>query len=250
MNSQKPLVIALAGMLSLAVAMGIGRFAFTPLLPMMLHDGVISLPAASWLATANYVGYWVGAVGCTLQPWVWSRLRGLPAVRPTVAMRLGLAATVLLTTAMGSHVAWAWPLWRFLAGVASALVFVYTSAWVLARLSALGTPKLGGLIFVGPGMGIALSGLAATWMVGTGWSAAHAWLAFGALALLLTAWVWAQLGGAPAATGPLQAVPATTWVPLVSCRWPSTSSTTSARATQMPHPSASPTCIPFPSEPT
>jgi acyl-CoA synthetase (AMP-forming)/AMP-acid ligase II len=41
--------------------MGIGRFAFTPLLPMMLHDGVIELPAASWLATANYVGYWLGA---------------------------------------------------------------------------------------------------------------------------------------------------------------------------------------------
>ena len=53
MNSPKPLAIALAGMLSLAVAMGIGRFAFTPLLPMMLHDGVIGLPGASWLATAN-----------------------------------------------------------------------------------------------------------------------------------------------------------------------------------------------------
>ncbi|MDP3309506.1 MAG: YbfB/YjiJ family MFS transporter, partial [Polaromonas sp.] len=46
--------IAIAGLLSLATAMGIGRFAFTPLLPMMLSDGVIDLPAASWLASANY----------------------------------------------------------------------------------------------------------------------------------------------------------------------------------------------------
>ena len=68
MPTQKPLIIAIAGMVSLAVAMGIGRFAFTPLLPMMLHDGVIQLPAASWLATANYLGYWVGAMACVLAP--------------------------------------------------------------------------------------------------------------------------------------------------------------------------------------
>ena len=41
--SQRPLAVALAGMAALAVAMGIGRFAFTPLLPMMLHDGVVTL---------------------------------------------------------------------------------------------------------------------------------------------------------------------------------------------------------------
>ena len=61
-------VIALAGMASLAVAMGIGRFAFTPLLPMMLHDQVMTLPEASWLASANYLGYLLGAVFCTFQP--------------------------------------------------------------------------------------------------------------------------------------------------------------------------------------
>ena len=48
--------VALAGAAALAIAMGIGRFAFTPLLPMMLADGVIDLPGASWLASANYLG--------------------------------------------------------------------------------------------------------------------------------------------------------------------------------------------------
>ncbi len=49
-----PLTIALAGMIALATAMGIGRFAFTPVMPMMLHDGVINLLGASWLATATW----------------------------------------------------------------------------------------------------------------------------------------------------------------------------------------------------
>src|SRR6185295_7318282 len=75
-----PWTIALASAVSLAVAMGIGRFAFTPLLPMMLADGVIDLHGASWLATANYLGYLVGALLCTFQPWIWRHLPGMPAV--------------------------------------------------------------------------------------------------------------------------------------------------------------------------
>ena len=195
MSSQKPLAIAVAGMLSLAVAMGIGRFAFTPLLPMMLHDGVIDLPAASLLATANYLGYWIGAMACAMQPWVWSRGRSLPPIVHTTAIRVGLVATMVLTFGMALQWPSAWPLWRFLAGVASALVFVYTSGWCLASLAALGEPKLAGLIFVGPGLGIAASGLAATAMVAGGLSAATGWMMFGVLATILTVLVWPSLRG-------------------------------------------------------
>jgi len=202
MFEPRPRAIALAGLLSLAVAMGIGRFAFTPLLPMMLSDGVIDLAAGTWLATANYLGYWVGALACTLQPWLWARLRVERAPRHTAVVRFGLVTTVLLTLVMVTPAAAAWPLWRFLAGVASALVFVYTAGWCLSRLTTLGAPALAGLIFVGPGLGIAVSGLAASAMVAGGWSAAAGWLAFGALAALLTALAWPHLQGqvqAPAA---------------------------------------------------
>jgi hypothetical protein len=86
-------------------------------------------------------------------------------------------------------------LWRFLAGMASAVVFVYVAGWCLARLTALGAPALAGLIFVGPGMGITVSGLAASAMVASGWQAATAWAMFGALAAVLTALAWPQLRG-------------------------------------------------------
>ena len=183
----RPITVALAGLCALAVAMGIGRFAFTPLLPMMLHDGVVNLATASWLATANYIGYLVGAVLCALLPWLVSRWPGGAATpAPARLVKLGLAATVLLTLGMAAPWAEAWPTLRFLAGVASAFVFVQTSGWCLARLAALGKPTWGGLIYMGPGLGIALSGLAASAMVVDGWAAASGWAVFGVLALLLT----------------------------------------------------------------
>jgi len=190
----RPLAIALAGLLSLAVAMGIGRFAFTPLLPMMLHDGVVDLAGASWLATANYLGYWVGALACTLQPALWQRWRLAP-VAHTTAVRAGLVATVLLTLGMALPLPALWPLARFLAGMASALVFVYVAGWCLARLAVLGAPALAGLIFVGPGLGIAASGLAASAMVAAGVHAATGWAVFALLAAGLTAIAWPQLRG-------------------------------------------------------
>jgi len=204
--TQNPLVIAFTGMLSLAVAMGIGRFAFTPLLPMMLHDGVVGLPQASWLATANYLGYWLGAMACALQPWVWARFLG-KSLPMTLAIRTGLAATVALTFAMALPWQASWPAMRFLAGVASALVFVYTSGWCLVRLSALGAPRLGGLIFVGPGLGIAVSGLSATALVALHQTAATGWALFGAVALLLTAAVWGRLQGSASSAAVAHAAP-------------------------------------------
>ena len=117
--AQRPLAVAWAALLALAVAMGIGRFAFTPLLPMMLHDGSIDLQAGSWLATANYLGYWLGAMACTLQPWLWARWRVTRPLAHTAVVRAGLVATVLLTLGMAQHAPALWPLWRFLAGVAA-----------------------------------------------------------------------------------------------------------------------------------
>lgn len=192
--TQNPLVVAFTGMLALAAAMGIGRFAFTPLLPMMLHDGVIALPQASWLATANYLGYWLGAIACAFQPWVWARFVG-KGLAMTVVIRVGLVATVALTFAMALPWPQGWAAMRLLAGVASALVFVYTSSWCLARLAALGAPRLAGLIYVGPGLGIVVSGLSATAMVAGQLTAATGWALFGVLACVLTGVVWRQLQG-------------------------------------------------------
>ncbi|HKB55668.1 MAG TPA: YbfB/YjiJ family MFS transporter, partial [Ramlibacter sp.] len=88
-SAPSPVRVAIAGMLSLAVAMGIGRFAFTPLLPLMLAQHLVDLSGASWLASANYLGYLLGALACTLQPWLWHHLPWLPPPRGGAVVRFG-----------------------------------------------------------------------------------------------------------------------------------------------------------------
>src|SRR5207302_1288207 len=108
--------------------MGIGRFAFTPLLPMMQADAGLSLAQGGWLASANYLGYLAGALSAYL-------------VTPAIGIRGGLAVIGLSTLAMGL-VEWVagWAALRFGAGVASGWVMVHVSAWALARLAPFGRP--------------------------------------------------------------------------------------------------------------
>jgi len=146
----------------------------------------------------------------TLQPMLWRRL-GWRAVDPPTLVRVGLVATGVLTLAMALPLDWTWPTLRFAAGLASALVFVYSSGWCLARLASMGRASLGGLMFAGPGAGIVASGLLAHELVGLRRAAADAWLVFGIAACVLTAFVWrtfrtsasaSSASAAPAASAP------------------------------------------------
>ncbi|KWH54283.1 YbfB/YjiJ family MFS transporter [Burkholderia anthina] len=179
---------ALACMVGLAVVLGVGRFAFTPLLPLMLADGSIGLKAGSWLASANYAGYFAGAVSC-------AALR----VAPARMVRFGLAATVLLTAAMGvGHGLPAWLVVRFVAGVVSAWTFVFMSQWGLRRLAELHAPEWSGVIYAGPGVGIVATGLIGSALAGQ--RAAVDWLGFAALSAVLSVAIWRTFGAAPDST--------------------------------------------------
>jgi MFS family permease len=188
-----PLVTALAGLVTLGVAMGIGRFAFTPILPMMQQDAAVSVAVGGWLASANYLGYLLGAISAVT-------LRA----RATTIVRAGLLVIGLVTMGMGMTGSFlAWLLLRALAGVASAWVLVFASAWALGRLGAAERPVLRGAVFGGVGAGIAAAGLLCVALMERGAGSASAWRALGAIALAATAAVWPALredraaGGAP-----------------------------------------------------
>jgi MFS family permease len=185
---------ALACMVALAVTLGIGRFAFTPLLPLMLHGGAfgqqqLDIQHGGWLASFNYAGYFVGAVSCAAV-----------RVEPARMVRVGLVATVLLTLAMGvtSHF-WVWAVVRFIAGAVSAWTFVFASQWGLRRLAELGAHGWSGVIYTGPGVGIVGTGVLVS--VAGGFGATAGWIGFGLIGAALSAVVWPVFRGAAGVGG-------------------------------------------------
>lgn len=187
-------------MLALAVAMGIGRFAFTPILPMMRADSGLSLVQGAQLASANYLGYLIGALSAmTLR------------MSATSAIKLTLAAVATLTAAMalsGQPVVWL--LLRFTCGAASAWTLIFVSIWAPAQLAALERPALVGLVFSGVGFGIFLAGLLCVALMRLNASAATAWWVMGGCSVLLSALVWPQLREAAPAVAK-SAAPEAAW---------------------------------------
>ncbi len=172
-----PLIRLIASSIALMMAMGIGRFALTSQMPHLLSEGQIDLTGAGLIAAANYLGYFVGAVDSIFarsHHHVRGRLYG------------GLWLCVLLTFA--SY--WAngfWPhlLLRFGTGVASAWVLVMITSLSQPLAIAAGRPRLGALVFAGPGLGILLSGLLALGSNLLGQDSATLWLLYGAAALVM-----------------------------------------------------------------
>jgi predicted MFS family arabinose efflux permease len=166
---------ALGGMLALAAGMGIGRFVYTPILPDMAAALGLSKSGAGAIASANFLGYLVGALLAAAR---------LPGGR-RVWFLSGLTASALTTGAMampGSMPAFL--LIRFVGGVASAFVLVLGSALVLDRLAVTRRTGWAALHFAGVGAGIAASSVLvdALYAIGANWWAM--WLASGALSAL------------------------------------------------------------------
>jgi MFS family permease len=159
---------------ALAVALGIGRFAFTPLQPLMMRDGLLPQSAGPWLAASNYAGYLVGA----------STTSRLGLSLPTL-MRVSLAGTAASTAAMGVFDGLAvWIVLRGIAGVLSAWTLVATSAWALQNLVRAARADLSGRVYAGVGIGIAFAGLFCIVRARPGVPASQLWLELGALTAL------------------------------------------------------------------
>ena len=170
-------------MLGLAAAMGIGRFAFTPLMPVMQEHSGLTLAQGGWLAAANYAGYLAGALLCAFA-----------SPNPGTGARAGLAGVALFTLAMGLTADFRWWLfWRFLAGAVSAFVLVGISAWALQRLARDERAHWAGWVFAGVGVGIVFAGLVSLVIGLRGIEPGTGWLLLGAAAALVLAFTWTHL---------------------------------------------------------
>ena len=183
--SPSPLRLAFAGMIAMAVAMGIGRFVYTPILPGMMQELGLSAAEAGWIASANYLGYLVGAL-VAAGGWAHGLERRL--------MLTGLGGTAVLCALMGlTDSMAAFLVIRFLAGVASAFVMVFLASIVFSHLSLAGRDDLQALHFGGVGLGIAASAALmgvlvadhAGWTAGWFWSAVLSAAGFALVAMLI-----------------------------------------------------------------
>jgi len=136
-----------------AVSLGMTRFAYALLLPPMRDDLLWSYTLAGAMNTFNAAGYLVGAL---LTPLV---LRRLGAVRVLIGGAFAATAFMAMTGFLTDTAALLFQ--RFLAGVASAAVFV-SGGLLAARLGA-HIPSQSGLLlgvyYGGTGWGIVLSAL-------------------------------------------------------------------------------------------
>ena len=172
-----------SGIFSLILTLGIARFAYTPLLPLMQQQAGLSVSEGGWLASINYLGYLCGAV-------IASFISNL--IIKDRLYRTGLIVALLSTAGMGlTENIWLWLVLRFLAGLSSAAGLLLGSGLILNWLIRHGQRSELGIHFSGLGLGIAFCALAVELMSHYfNWSEQWLLLTLMGVLLLIPAWKW------------------------------------------------------------
>lgn len=172
-----------AGIMSLILTLGIARFAYTPLLPLMQQQAGLGMDQGGWLAATNYMGYLSGALIASLIS---------DLVLKDRLYRIGLMVAVLTTLAMGLTTdILLWSVLRFFSGLSSAAGLLLGSGLILNWLIRHNHRSELGIHFSGVGLGIAACALAVELM--THWlSWREQWLLLSLVGtlLLIPAWLW------------------------------------------------------------
>ena len=176
--------VLLAGFFSQLLCLGVARFAYTPLLPLMQQQQVLDDASGGYLAAVNYLGYMAGAL-------LAASLSNLK-LKDTL-YRLGLVLAVLSTLGMAlTENLYLWALWRFVAGLSSAGSMLIASGLILHWLLSQKQRAELGIHFAGLGFGIALAALLVELMLSLqlDWRAQWYYFAVFAVLLAIPAWRW------------------------------------------------------------
>ncbi|MDX1916114.1 MAG: YbfB/YjiJ family MFS transporter [Methylophilus sp.] len=175
--------VLFAGICSLILSMGIARFAYTPLLPVMMSQAGLSHADGGWLAAINYAGYLLGVILASLVS---------DAVLKDRLYRWGMVLAVLTTAMMGlSTDFYLWAVSRFVAGLCTAAGLMLGSGLILNWLFRHDHKRELGIHFSGIGMGIVVCSLATIAMKhSVAWDMQWTVLTGIACALLVPALMW------------------------------------------------------------
>lgn len=181
-NKEKYFVLA-AGVFSLILLLGVARFAYTPLIPIMLDQTILNDLSAGWLAAINYAGYMCGAL-------IAASVSSL-MLKDTL-YRAGLITAIVTTGGMAlAENTMVWAVMRFFAGLSSAAGLLIASGLVLNWLMRNHHRRELGIHFMGVGLGIVFTAIAVDMMIGH-YNWREQWLIFSVAAVILAipAWRW------------------------------------------------------------
>jgi MFS family permease len=195
----RPSLTPIRGALGLSVAMGMGRFFYTPALPLMVAALHWSSAPGAWIATLNYVGYFIGTL-VIAQGWV--EPNRFVYRLSLIVSTLGLAAVALTP-----NLIWQGGI-RTIAGIASGLIFVCVTQRIPANSR---RPRDGGISYGGVGFGILVSG-AIVLAAGSVADWRQLWLICAAVSAIFSiiAWTWPIPARIPQNTTPAEAADPTT----------------------------------------
>lgn len=176
--------VLLAGLFSQLLCVGVARFAYTPLLPLMQQQTWLSDAQGGWLAALNYAGYMLGALTAASISSI--RLKDT-LYRLTLVLALASTAGMALADSF-----WLWASMRFVAGFSSSGAMLLASGLILHWLIQHGQRGELGIHFAGVGLGMLLAALAVELMLGLALDWQAQWWGFALLAvvLLVPAWGW------------------------------------------------------------
>ncbi len=176
-KQQKSGLLILAGAAALALGMGIGRFAYTPILPFMLNELGLSATEGGLIASWNFIGYCVGS---------------LIPILPIFSGRLkiwffgSICASIITTACMGIATDLLWFVAiRLISGITSAFILIFGTSLILPSIQALGKITTSTTHFVGVGLGIALSAIVVSILGVYGFSWDQLWFGVTLLAIVL-----------------------------------------------------------------
>jgi predicted MFS family arabinose efflux permease len=185
---KRPFLFLIGGIFSLMIAMGIGRFAYTPILPLMQNALSFTDAVAGYLASSNYAGYFVGAILAGVLPLKKHKifyLRGSLVVSIITTCMMGLSHSYILMLIV-----------RFISGVASAFIFVLASSIVLDKLAVSGKTNWSGFFYSGVGFGIFFSTLFIP-SFNNLFMWEGVWVGLAIVSVILTIFVWLWLKDSP-----------------------------------------------------
>ncbi|MBW9107182.1 YbfB/YjiJ family MFS transporter [Paraburkholderia phenoliruptrix] len=176
----RALFATLAGLSGSLVAIGLARFAYTPLIPSLIQAHWFTSSQAVTLGAANFAGYLIGAL-------IGRPLASALSNRTALRMLMAVVTAAFFACAYPLSISWFF-VWRLLSGISGGAIMVLVATSILPHIPAPRRGFVSGMIFLGLGLGIAASGTLIPELLHFGLRTT--WFGLGTVALVLTAVSW------------------------------------------------------------